>query len=163
MIRIRLRRIGKKRQPYYRMVVANQQAKRDGAFLETLGSYNPHASPPLLEIDEEKAREWLGKGAQPSEAAEKILRRAGVLPPAEPVKLGARAAAKQAATVAAREAAKAPPAPKAAAPAPAVAAVVEPPTEEAPAEAAAADEPAPDEAAEPEASAAETPAKEPAE
>lgn len=100
MIRIRLRRIGKKRQPYYRMVVANQQAKRDGAFLETLGSYDPHASPPALNIDEAKAREWIGKGAQPSEAAEKILRRAGIIAPAAPVKPGAKAAAKQAAATA---------------------------------------------------------------
>lgn len=107
MIRIRLRRIGKKRQPYYRMVVANQQAKRDGAFLETLGSYDPHASPPAINIDEAKAREWIGKGAQPSEAAEKILRRAGIIAPAAPVKPGAKAAAKQAAATAPRDAAKA--------------------------------------------------------
>lgn len=79
MIRIRLRRVGKKRHPYYRLVVANQQAKRDGAFLETLGSYDPHADPPALTVDEAKTREWLGKGAQPSEAAEKILRRAGIV------------------------------------------------------------------------------------
>lgn len=84
MIRIRLRRVGKKRIPYYRVVVANQQAKRDGAFLETLGSYDPHADPPLVQIDEAKTREWLSKGAQPSEAAEKVLRRAGILAAAEP-------------------------------------------------------------------------------
>jgi small subunit ribosomal protein S16 len=79
MIRIRLRRVGKTHHPFYRVVVANQQAKRDGAFLETLGSYDPHADPPTVTIDEAKTREWLGKGAQPSEAAEKILRRAGIL------------------------------------------------------------------------------------
>lgn len=79
MIRIRLRRIGKKRHPYYRLVVADKPAKRDGAFLETLGSYDPHADPPAVTLDEGKIREWLAKGAQPSEAAEKILRRAGVL------------------------------------------------------------------------------------
>src|SRR5258708_16819998 len=78
MLRIRLRRVGKKRHPYYRVVVANQQAKRDGAFLETLGSYDPHADPPAVHIDTAKAQEWLSKGAQPSEAAEKILKRAGV-------------------------------------------------------------------------------------
>ncbi len=91
MIRIRLRRVGKKRNPYYRVVVANQQAKRDGAFLETLGSYDPHANPPSVQLDEAKTREWLTKGAQPSEAAEKILRRAGVLtaaPKAEATKEG---------------------------------------------------------------------------
>lgn len=79
MIRIRLRRVGKKRQPYYRVVVAEKQAKRDGAFLDTLGSYDPHADPPLVQIDEAKTREWLSKGAQPSESAEKILRKAGVI------------------------------------------------------------------------------------
>ncbi len=79
MIRIRLRRVGKRRHPYYRMVVANKTAKRDGAFLETLGSYDPHADPPLVSLDEAKVREWLGKGAQPSEAADKIIRRAGIV------------------------------------------------------------------------------------
>jgi small subunit ribosomal protein S16 len=79
MIRIRLRRVGKKHHPYYRLVVADQPAKRDGAFLETLGSYDPHANPPTVTLDEARAREWLGKGAQPSEAAGKILRRAGVI------------------------------------------------------------------------------------
>lgn len=78
MLRIRLRRVGKKRHPYYRVVVANQQAKRDGAFLETLGSYDPHADPPAINIDLAKAQEWIGKGAQPSEAAEKVLKRAGI-------------------------------------------------------------------------------------
>lgn len=79
MIRIRLRRVGKTHRPYYRLVVAEQQAKRDGAFLETLGSYDPHAVPPSAQLNEERAKEWLAKGAQPSEAAEKILRRAGII------------------------------------------------------------------------------------
>ncbi|GAB4336386.1 MAG: hypothetical protein Kow0010_24180 [Dehalococcoidia bacterium] len=79
MLRIRLRRVGKRRHPYYRVVVADQRAKRDGRFVEMLGSYDPHADPPLARLDEERAREWLAKGAQPSEAAEKILRRAGIL------------------------------------------------------------------------------------
>jgi small subunit ribosomal protein S16 len=56
MLKIRLRRIGKKRTPYYRVVVAEKEAKRDGAFLETLGSYDPHANPPSAVIDEEKTR-----------------------------------------------------------------------------------------------------------
>lgn len=114
MLRIRLRRIGKKRQPYYRVVVANQQAKRDGAFLETLGSYDPHSNPPVIDLNEEKAREWISKGAQPSEAAEKLLRRVGVLGPLVPAKLGAKTAKREAARIAART-----PAPVAAAPAPA--------------------------------------------
>lgn len=79
MIRIRLKRIGKKRHPFYRLVVADKPDRRDGRFIETLGSYDPHANPPVVKVDGEKAKEWIGKGAQPSEAAEKILVRAGVI------------------------------------------------------------------------------------
>ncbi|HEY5477870.1 MAG TPA: 30S ribosomal protein S16 [Tepidiformaceae bacterium] len=79
MIRIRLRRIGKTHHASYRMVVANKTAKRDGAFLETLGSFDPHSDPPTVNIDAAKTLEWISKGAQPSEAAEKLLRRAGIL------------------------------------------------------------------------------------
>lgn len=97
MIRIRLRRVGKKRTPYYRLVVADQRAKRDGDFLETLGSYDPHANPPTVQLDEARTREWLGKGAQPSEAAEKVLRRAGLVAPAGVVATTAATAAGEAA------------------------------------------------------------------
>jgi small subunit ribosomal protein S16 len=79
MIRIRLRRIGKKRHPHYRVVVADKPDRRDGRFIETLGSYDPHQDPPAIVIDGEKAKEWLAKGAQPSESAEKLLVRAGVI------------------------------------------------------------------------------------
>jgi small subunit ribosomal protein S16 len=79
MLRIRLRRIGKTKKPYYRLVVAEQLAKRDGRFVETLGSYDPHATPPSAQLDAAKVKEWLAKGAQPSEAAEKILKREGIL------------------------------------------------------------------------------------
>lgn len=79
MIRIRLRRTGKKGYPLYRVVVANQPDRRDGRFIETLGSYDPHQDPPAIQIDAEKTREWIRKGAQPSEAAEKILARAGII------------------------------------------------------------------------------------
>lgn len=102
MLRIRLRRVGKRHHPSYRMVVANQQAKRDGAFLETLGSYDPHANPPSMVLNEESARVWLGKGAQPSEAAEKILRRAGLI--TTPAKVVAAVAATPAAGKKAAEA-----------------------------------------------------------
>ena len=84
MIRIRLKRIGKKRHPHYRVVVADKPDKRDGRFIENLGSYDPHADPPSLIIDGEKAKSWLAKGAQPSESAEKILVRAGVMEKAAP-------------------------------------------------------------------------------
>ena len=79
MIRIRLKRIGKKRHPYYRVVVADKLSKRDGGFIAELGSYDPHADPPVAIIDGDKAREWIAKGAQPSEAAEKILKRMGII------------------------------------------------------------------------------------
>lgn len=84
MLRIRLRRVGKKGQAYYRVVVADQRFPRDGRFLESLGAYDPHASPPASDLNAERARHWLSKGAQPSEAAEKVLRRAGILNGAAP-------------------------------------------------------------------------------
>ncbi len=79
MLRIRLRRVGKRGQAYYRVVVADQRFPRDGRFLESLGAYDPHATPPTSDLNEERARHWLSVGAQPSEAAEKVLRRAGIL------------------------------------------------------------------------------------
>jgi len=79
VLRIRLRRVGKKGQAYYRVVVADQRFPRDGRFLESLGAYDPHATPPTSNLDADRARHWLSQGAQPSEAAEKILRRAGIL------------------------------------------------------------------------------------
>lgn len=95
MIRIRLRRIGKKRHPHYRVVVADKPDRRDGKFIETLGSYDPHQDPPSLIIDGEKAKDWISKGAQPSEAAEKLLVRAGIIekkPPRLKVNLDAKRA-----------------------------------------------------------------------
>jgi len=125
MIRIRLRRTGKTHHATYRMVVAEKMTKRDGGFLETLGSYDPHANPPAIQINTDRAKEWLGKGAQPSEAAHKILAKAGVLEPLP-------APAKKAATV---EAATVAPA-AAAAPAPSATPAEEPATAAEPAEAA---------------------------
>lgn len=79
MVRIRLRRTGAKNNPTYRLVVADQRAPRDGAFIETIGHYLPTRQPHVLEINEDKAREWLGKGAQPSETAAGLLRQKGIL------------------------------------------------------------------------------------
>ena len=79
MLRIRLRRVGKKKQPTYRLVVADSRAPRDGAFVEIIGHYNPRTEPATIEIDEEKARGWLSRGAQPSEAVAKLLARRGIL------------------------------------------------------------------------------------
>ena len=79
MVKIRLRRIGKKKQPTYRVVVADARAPRDGRFIESIGRYSPREEPSLVEIDHNRALEWLGKGAQPTEAVTKLLKIAGVL------------------------------------------------------------------------------------
>ncbi len=78
-VRIRLRRIGKKKQPQYRLVVADSRSPRDGRFIETIGQYNPRVEPPLIRVDEDRARHWLGQGAQPSDTARSLLVKAGVL------------------------------------------------------------------------------------
>lgn len=79
MLRIRLRRVGKKKQPQYRVVVADSRAPRDGAFVETIGHYNPLTDPATVRIDEEKARLWLSRGAQPSERVQRLLASQGIL------------------------------------------------------------------------------------
>jgi small subunit ribosomal protein S16 len=73
MLKIRLRRVGKKRRPYYRIVVADARAPRDGAYVEWIGHYDPMEDPPKVTLDAEKAIAWLGKGAQPSEAVVRIF------------------------------------------------------------------------------------------
>ena len=77
-VRIRLQRHGRRKRPFYWIVVANSRAPRDGRFIEKLGVYDPNTEIPIIEIDHEKAIEWLRRGAQPSESAEHIMRRAGV-------------------------------------------------------------------------------------
>lgn len=78
--RIRLRRVGRKKLPIYRIVVAEKTAPRDGRFIDIIGSYSPKAADgKQVELDAEKAKAWLGKGATPSETVESILRRAGVV------------------------------------------------------------------------------------
>jgi small subunit ribosomal protein S16 len=83
MLRIRLRRVGAKKKPSYRIVVADARAARDGAFVEQLGHYDPLTDPPTVVLDEEKALEWIRKGAQPSEAVQRMLDRLGKLERAE--------------------------------------------------------------------------------
>lgn len=78
-VRIRLKRMGAKKRPFYRLVVADSRAARNGAFIDTLGYYNPIADPVELEVDEEKALEWLQKGAQPSDTAKSLLTKSGVM------------------------------------------------------------------------------------
>jgi small subunit ribosomal protein S16 len=77
MVRIRLRRVGGKGQPSYRIVAAEKESPRDGRFLEILGFYNPRTTPSTIEMHEDRVYEWLSKGAQPSESVEKIFKTAG--------------------------------------------------------------------------------------
>ena len=79
MLRIRLRRVGAKKQPSYRVVVADSRAARDGSFVDQLGRYDPLTDPPTVAIDEDKALMWLRQGAQPSEPVQRILKRLGTL------------------------------------------------------------------------------------
>jgi small subunit ribosomal protein S16 len=78
-VRIRLRRTGKKKQASYRVVVADQRSPRDGRFVENIGHYNPRTDPATFEIDEERARYWLSKGAQPSDAVARLLEKKGII------------------------------------------------------------------------------------
>lgn len=78
-VKIRLQRKGRRKQPYYHIVVADARAPRDGRFIEKIGSYNPMTSPATIEIDSDRALDWLFKGAQPTDTARAILRFKGVL------------------------------------------------------------------------------------
>jgi len=77
MVRIRLRRVGRKKQPSYRLVAADKESPRDGRFIEVLGYYNPRTEPATIKLKEDRIFDWLGKGAQPSESAEKVMKAAG--------------------------------------------------------------------------------------
>ncbi len=79
MVRIRLRRIGRKKAPVYRIVVADSQSPRDGKFIEIIGQYAPRQAEGGLNVDETRANYWLNVGAQPSDTVRSLLRRAGVL------------------------------------------------------------------------------------
>jgi len=84
-VRIRLRRMGKKKEVHYRVVVAEACSAREGRFLETIGYLNPRTNPPQIRLDEERARHWLKRGAQPTDTVRSILLRQGLLermPPA---------------------------------------------------------------------------------
>jgi small subunit ribosomal protein S16 len=78
MVRIRLTRVGAKKQPHYRVVVADQRSPRDGRFIEIIGNYNPRTDPPTMVINQERALYWLRRGAQPSEAVQRMLDKTGV-------------------------------------------------------------------------------------
>lgn len=78
-VKLRLRRMGKKRQPYYKLVAADSRSPRDGKYLDAVGVYNPMTQPHKLEIDEVKAMDWLHKGAQPTDTVKSLLSQKGIL------------------------------------------------------------------------------------
>ena len=77
-VRIRLRRVGSKKNPIWRIVVADKRSPRDGRTIETIGRYNPQTDPSTIELDEAKVKEWLGKGALPSEAVSRLIKIKGI-------------------------------------------------------------------------------------
>ncbi len=79
MVKIRLRRVGAKNRPSYRLVVADSRSPRDGAFIATIGHYNALTDPTTIVIDEEKALDWLRKGAQPTATAARLLSKVGIM------------------------------------------------------------------------------------
>ena len=79
MVKIRLRRMGAKKAPFYRVVVADSRFARDGRFIEEIGYYDPTKEPSVVKIDAEKAKQWLDNGAQPADTVREILKKAAVL------------------------------------------------------------------------------------
>ena len=77
-VRMRLTRVGSKKNPIYRVVVADSRSPRDGRFIEIIGRYNPQTNPSTIELDETKVQEWLAKGAQPSDPVAKLIKIAGI-------------------------------------------------------------------------------------
>ena len=78
-VKIRLKRMGAKKAPFYRVVVADARFPRDGRFIETIGTYDPTTTPAAVKIDEEKALKWMGKGAQPTDIVKNIMKKEGIL------------------------------------------------------------------------------------
>ncbi len=78
-VKIRLRRMGAKKAPFYRIVVADSRYPRDGRFIEEIGTYNPTANPTEVKVDAEKAKQWIANGAQPTDTVKAILKKEGVL------------------------------------------------------------------------------------
>ena len=76
--RIRLARVGSKKNPVYRVVVADSRSPRDGRFIEIIGRYNPQSDPSIIDLDEAKVKDWIAKGAQPSESVRRLLKAKGM-------------------------------------------------------------------------------------
>lgn len=79
MVKIRLKRLGAKKAPIYRVVVADSRYPRNGRFIEEIGSYNPLTEPAQINIDSEKAKAWISKGAQPTETVKSLLKKSGIV------------------------------------------------------------------------------------
>lgn len=77
-VRLRLTRVGGRKDPVWRVVVADQRSKRDGRVIETVGHYNPQTNPSTIALDEQRVRDWLARGAQPSQTVRKLLRIHGI-------------------------------------------------------------------------------------
>ncbi len=78
-VKIRLRRLGAKKAPYYRIVVADSRAPRDGRFIEEIGTYNPMTNPSTVTVDAEKVKTWIANGAQPTDSVRSLLKKNGVI------------------------------------------------------------------------------------
>ncbi len=78
-VKIRLRRMGAKKAPFYRIVVADSRYPRDGRFIEEIGTYNPTETPPEVKVDADKAKQWIANGAQPTDTVKALLKKEGVL------------------------------------------------------------------------------------
>jgi small subunit ribosomal protein S16 len=78
-VKIRLRRMGAKKAPFYRVVVADSRYPRDGRFIEEIGTYNPLTDPATVNIDAEKAKKWIGNGAQPTDTVKALLKKSGII------------------------------------------------------------------------------------
>lgn len=79
MVKIRLRRLGAKKSPFYRIIVADSRSPRDGRFIEEVGYYNPMTEPVTLKVEEEKVQKWLASGAQPTETVKSLLTKSGII------------------------------------------------------------------------------------
>ena len=79
MVRIRLKRMGSKGKPFYRIIVADHRAPRNGKYLDLIGTYDPLQDPPEISIDEDKITKWIGNGAQPSESVSSLLKTKGII------------------------------------------------------------------------------------
>ena len=77
-VKIRLRRMGYKKHPFYRVIVADSRSPRDGRFIDEIGTYDPNQEPAAVKIDADAAKKWLSNGAQPTETVEKLLKQAGI-------------------------------------------------------------------------------------